>query len=210
MFDKKLLLFCAVLLLFRACTVNLLCPHSGTRFAPRMEPGCRGQTAAAAEAESSGVSRSLASPACTLPTRTTPAPQGYQASHYCFSWCGCCFHLTLERKDGFRRLEELGDIQKQHFGYTKPFMIWFLLTLSHLFCTIYTSHSHPRLPVKYPVTLHDSVQGLPALGSLFGQHSSSPPLHTSPNPNPAGVVSVFLPPTESCADFSQSASLWWN
>lgn len=63
------------------------------------------------------------------------------------------FHLNIEQKDDSRRVEDLGVTQAQHFGYTKSFLIWFLLTLSSSYTPLYppfTPHflENAHSPVK--------------------------------------------------------------
>lgn len=100
-------------------------------------------------------------------------------------------HLNIEQKDDSRRLEDLGVMQDQHFGYNKSFCSGFLPAFSHPVCIVYPTlpHIHPTFLGKCPFTCQDSVQDLPVLRSFFCTLSSPLP--------PLEWIMSFCCPTES-------------
>lgn len=115
-------------------------------------------------------------------TRITLNPQRYQASccsrHSYFSF----FHLHIEQKDHSRKLEDLGDIQDQPFGYTEPFIIWFLPTLSNPLCT------PPPPLMTWKILVPSSRLSLRFMGS------EKPFLHPFLSPHPHLHGSGLFPP----------------
>lgn len=92
------------------------------RWTPAVSPQCQGNGQQAAMPGGPGKSH--------LNQNHAEPPRRYQASHCFTAGLPQHFHLNIEQKDDSRRVEDLGVTQDQHFGYTKSFLIWFLLTLS--------------------------------------------------------------------------------